>query len=551
MINRRDFLIKSAILSSTGLFAKTSLPSELLFSMKPQEVLDISPLRELKNFKGTTEILGDTPDEAHEIFWNKEGFIKRKGGLPAASKTYDVVIVGGGLAGLSSAYHLQDYKVLMLEGHPQLGGNARVEKYKDTYMSLGSAYVTIPEKDGFIEHYFKDIGVADRFKVIPHKEHPIIFKGEFVKDFWSGQTDPSNKEDFKNVYSRLMSIKKNEYPELPLIPGSEINRSKLNALDKLTLKEWVKKEFGEIHPHIQEYFHQYCWSSFSSAYDEISAAQFLNFFTADLAGTQALPGGNGMIASATYNKLRQNKNFTAQGKSFVADVRENDKGVSISYYEQGVGLKTVQAKSCIFTAPKIVAKKIIENIPKEQEKAMEEMNYHAYLVMNVLFKNKLEAKHYDVYSIIGEVPTNEYEDSKERVFSDITYAHWANEKEAQKSAVTLYLPLPYAMAHQYLFSPALYSKYSKRVQAALEPFLTKSGKSWDDIEGLRLTRYGHSVAVANAGAIASGQLERAHQPIRNKIFFANQDNWANPCFETSYVVGAVAAYQATGRKLPV
>ena len=107
------------------------------------------------------------------------------------------------------------------------------------------------------------------------------------------------------------------------------------------------------------------------------------------------------------------------------------------------------------------------------------------------------------------------------------------------------------MAQQYLFSPTLLEKYTSRIQKALGPFLSKSGKTWDDIEGIRLTRYGHSVAVAGYGDIASGLLERAHQPINNKIFFANQDNWANPCFETSYAVGTLAAFQATNRTIPL
>ncbi|CBW25748.1 conserved hypothetical protein [Halobacteriovorax marinus SJ] len=509
-----------------------------------------SPLIELSAFKGTSEISGDTPDEAHEVFWNKPGFIKKKGGLPKATETYDVVIVGGGLSGLASAYHLQDKKVLMLEGNPRLGGNARVEKYRDTYMSLGSAYVTVPEEGGLIESYFKDIGVHQKFKKVPQGKHPILYKGEFVDSFWMGATDKKNADEFARVYKRLKEIYQHSYPELPLIPGMDIDRKALDKLDNLRLSEWVRAEFGTIHPHIEEYFHQYCWSSFSTGYDEISAAQFLNFFTADLAGIQALPGGNGMIAVKTLEKMK-NSNFTVSSNSFVADIREDKNGVYICYHDQNQKLKAVHAKKCIVTAPKLVAKHIIEGLDKKQHSAMDDMVYHAYLVANVLFKNKLEAKHYDIYSLIGDVPKSEYEDSKKRVFSDITYAHWANKEQAQRSAVTLYLPLPYAMAQQFLFSPILLEKYTKRIQKALDPFLKKSNKSWNDVEGIRLTRYGHAVAVAGHGDIASGLLERAHQPINNKIFFANQDNWANPCFETSYAVGTLAAFQATNRSIPL
>ncbi len=555
MVNRRDFLLKGALLSSSGLFSLSRAQIDTLSGAtkliaKNKNHVSYSPLINLSSFSGTQEISGDTPDEAHEIFWDKYGFIKKKGGLPKASESYDVVIVGGGLSGIASAYHLQDKNVLMLEGNPRLGGNARVEKYKDTYMSLGSAYVTVPEKNGLIENYFKDIGVHKHFKRVPPGRSPVLLNGKIIDSFWLGNTDKSNRDEFQRVYKRLKYIYENQYPELPLIPGMEIDRASLNRLDNMTLSQWIRKEFSSIHPHIEEYFHQYCWSSFSTGYDEISAAQFLNFFTADMAGIQALPGGNGMIAVNTLKKLK-NSRLNINSNSFVVDIRESSDGVYICYHSDNKKLRAIKAKKCIVTAPKLVAKHIITGLKTSQKSAMDDMSYHAYLVVNVLFKNHLEASHYDLYSLINNIPRSEYEGSKERVFSDITFAHWANKEKAQNSAVTLYLPLPYDMAQQYLFSPALYSKYETRVKNALEPFLKNARKSWDDVKGIRITRYGHAVAVAKSGEIASGKLEKAHAQINDKIFFANQDNWANPCFETSYATGTLAAFQATNRDIPL
>lgn len=95
----------------------------------------------------------------------------------------------------------------------------------------------------------------------------------------------------------------------------------------------------------------------------------------------------------------------------------------------------------------------------------------------------------------------------------------------------------------------VYSKYDQRVKGALAPFMNDLGLNWSDIDGLRLTRYGHALPVAQTGGIASGLFERASQSINDKIFFANQDNWGNPCFETSYAVGKVAAYQVLGKEI--
>jgi hypothetical protein len=60
---------------------------------------------------------------------------------------------------------------------------------------------------------------------------------------------------------------------------------------------------------------------------------------------------------------------------------------------------------------------------------------------------------------------------------------------------------------------------------------------------LRISRWGHALPLAEKGLYNSGVLQRASAPIKDRIFFANQDNWANPCFETA----VSAAYNATSQ----
>jgi len=546
--SRRDFLLRSSLLFGSAFVPNIFSPRASIFSRG--DYSDSSPIININSFKATDIISGDTPDEAHEIFWNKDGFIKKKGGYPNASQKYDVVIIGGGLSGISSALHLikNGMKVLILEGHPRLGGNAKAEMYKNTLMSLGSAYTTIPEKDGPIDNLYKDLGIEKLFKKTRKEDEPIAIHGKIKNGFWSGASDPKNADQFINVHKKLNDIYENAYPELPLIPGLDVDRTLLNSYDKQKFNEWVNKEIPGIHPHIDEYFHQYCWSSFGCAYDDISAAQALNFITSDLQGIQALPGGNAIIAKAMIDKIKDG-NLTVLNSTFVCDIIDEDNSVYVCFHQDNKILNAVRANKVIVTAPKMVAKHIISNLPKENYKAMDDMRYHAYLVANVILKKNIKPKYYDLYSLIEKIPTNEHEDSKNRVFSDMTFANWANQDQAENSALTLYLPLPYDMAQQFLFSPILYSKYSGRIDKAINPFLNDLNLNESDIDGIRLTRYGHALPVACSNGLASGLFERAHQPINDKVFFANQDNWANTCFETCYATGLVAAYQAMGKEI--
>ena len=59
---------------------------------------------------------------------------------PGTTRKADIVIVGGGLAGLSAAYFLRGKDWLLLEKEPQFGGNAVQEEFEGQIYGTGSAY---------------------------------------------------------------------------------------------------------------------------------------------------------------------------------------------------------------------------------------------------------------------------------------------------------------------------------------------------------------------------------------------------------------------------
>src|SRR5260370_29756713 len=58
---------------------------------------------------------------------------------PDATRKADIVIVGGGVAGLSAAYFLRGREWLLLEKEPHFGGNALQEEFHAQVYGTGSA----------------------------------------------------------------------------------------------------------------------------------------------------------------------------------------------------------------------------------------------------------------------------------------------------------------------------------------------------------------------------------------------------------------------------
>ena len=59
---------------------------------------------------------------------------------PPVSSAHEVVIVGGGVSGLSAAYFLRGRDFLLLEKEPHWGGNAYLEEYQGQAFATGSAF---------------------------------------------------------------------------------------------------------------------------------------------------------------------------------------------------------------------------------------------------------------------------------------------------------------------------------------------------------------------------------------------------------------------------
>ena len=124
---------------------------------------------------------------------------------PDATRKADVVIVGGGVAGLSAGYFLRGKDWLLLEKEDHFGGNAYQEEYDGAAFATGSAYA-------FKGDHGDQLAAEMGMKLLPvNNPDPTIVNKTFVADTWNAGLDhlPYPQEvraSFKKFRDDMMKI---------------------------------------------------------------------------------------------------------------------------------------------------------------------------------------------------------------------------------------------------------------------------------------------------------------------------------------------------------
>jgi protoporphyrinogen oxidase len=501
----------------------------------------ISPIDHSVAFPAPRRFVADDPERAHGIFWNPARLdeLEAKRKQTKAEQT-NLAVIGGGIAGLTSAYLHRGHKPIVLEQAPRFGGNSKGQSWEGIEFSIGAAYVVDPLPDSEVGKLLTELKLTD-LATLKEGEDPVALSGNIYKEFWSGETlpkDDKGREQFTKLsaYFKKLSSGEIPYPEIPATTQSQ--RDYINQLDKEGFREHLERivSGGPLHPHIETAMEHYCWSSFGATFGEISAACGLNFYCAEFGALRIFPGGNSKIAERLLEALTASitvANLRANSLVFSTTVTPN--GVEVGYLDANGEVRNIMAKAAVMACPKFIAAKLLRDIEPERLAAIKQLRYHSYLVANVLIKSPPPEMFYDLYMLAdGTIhPENIRSETVRHGVTDVVLANFAAASK-EHTVLTLYRALPYDGARAEIFAPSSYEQFrgdfEKQLKLDILPLLKLQPEKIADI---RIARWGHPLPVAAKGLISSGVVDQLRKPFKDRVFFVEQDNWALPAFETS------------------
>jgi hypothetical protein len=464
---------------------------------------------------------------------------------PAPTEEVSIAIVGGGLSGLATAYHLRRHRPVVFELHDRFGGNSQGEEWMGTKYSMGGAYFIAPDEGSSLARLYRQLG-ATRSHRLDSGGNPMELNGQVVTDFWSGEGRSPEERAALARYAEIVSHFANEkYPDIPLVDG--LDNAWILEMDAMPFRADLEARMGmAIPPILASAIQAYFYSSFDAGWEEVSAAAGWNFVAAEEYGRWVCPGGNSFLVDALWRELSElDRGVPARcpgrhlrGRCRVVDVRfvPGDR-VQVTYKDSEGVFRSLLARRVVMACPKHVAKHIVQGIDEldpEKMLALGQLNTRAYLVANVLLNDRLGREFYDLFRL-GDgtgYPMSEGEAEATPFAPDVIDAKFGDPGGPRRSVLTVYWSIPYYHGRFHLIFPNGWQTFADRLAPQLETLLQTLGVDRRLVRQVRMTRWGHSMPIAAVGFLATGLAELVRRPIRDRVFFVNQDNWALPAVET-------------------
>lgn len=323
---------------------------------------------------------------------------------PDRTERMAVVIVGGGVAGLSAAWSFQqagfrDY--LLLELEDTVGGNARAGQSPVTPYPWGAHYLPLPGPEAReVRALLKDLGVllrVDRQGVAEYDERSLCHAPQerlFIHGRWQdgifphlGATDEDMAQlaAFKQEMERFRRWRDAGGRRGFTVPRNAGSPGAFHDLDGISMAAFLDAR-GWTSPRLRWYVEYACRDDFGMSLQDTSAWAAVHYYASrephpeygDVVLTW--PEGNGWLVQRLAEPARDR----IRSGQVVYNVEPSDKGVMVEAYDQAAGTSVrLLAREVIFACPVFVAAKIYRPWREKRPAFVSAFRYAPWLVANL------------------------------------------------------------------------------------------------------------------------------------------------------------------------
>ncbi|MCL5774102.1 MAG: FAD-dependent oxidoreductase [Firmicutes bacterium] len=434
---------------------------------------------------------------------------------------YEVIIAGGGISGLTAAYKLRDKKLLVIEKEKKPGGYAKRDKWQNIYFAEGSAYLSAPSQT--IKKFYDEIKLP--LKEIKPPVDCLWTNGRFIDDFWGENIvelpfDNDVKDGFKAARDEFLSYQEEKYP--PTVPVEESPEQFLK-LDTRLFSDYLKKYPATVAGFVSNFCRD-CWGVGA---EELSVFSGINFFASFFDRTYTFPGGNGGFTDCIMGYL----DGVVKTGSTITGIRRESGKVVVEYLDEEGVHTSVTCDSLIFAMPKLVANRLIKDLPEQKKEIFSKFRYASYMVADVMFQEKIFGKSYSTWF-------------QNKVFTDMIAADYIEgSKSPAGQVLTFYMPMGEKEGRMKLLKDS-FSKWERTLRQDIENIFPGIN---DKIVDVRLYRYGHPNVISFPGLVTKICPE-ARKPDKG-IYFAHSDSEGLPCVESAVWMGIKSARELNERNI--
>jgi protoporphyrinogen oxidase len=475
----------------------------------------------------------------------------RSGQFPAPSEqgSAQVVIIGGGIAGLSAAWKLQKsgvQDIVMLEMEAELGGNAQNGRNAVSAYPWGAHYVPLlTDEAKAARELFVDLGIITGYQdgkplyneyflgADPHERLYMFGRWQEGLVPQLGMT-AQDQAQYKSFFAAMEGFKnlrgadgKRAFAIPTALSSADTN---LRALDQITMAAYMA-EHGWDAPYLRWYVNYCCRDDYGAPSDQVSAWAGIHYFAArngqaanaDAQAVVTWPEGNGWIVAA----MQQQLTMPVRRQALVYHVEAQPTGVQIQYFDATRNLSVaLTAQAVIVAAPHFVAQHLLK-LPASAPR-----HYSPWMVANITLAKKPQGKGARLAwdNMIYNSPLLGY----------VVATHQNLNRVQDTTVLTYYWPLdhlpPADARHEALQRP-----YEAWQRIVLDELYRIHPEVRGQVQRLDVWLWGHGMIRPVPGYIWNQQ--RRQEAFAPPIFRAHSDLSGISIFEEAQYYGVLAAEQ--------